>query len=88
MGSRSCLGAAWPSASLLKTTRFYCLTQDRERLSQTLADLRVVPLVCLELRQAVNHAAIDNSFWVGNNDLIRSFLDQNIPYQWYLGRMR
>ena len=38
------------------TTRFRRLVRDYERLPQTLADLHVVALVCLMLKQAAQHA--------------------------------
>ncbi len=43
------------------TTRFRRLVRDYERLPQTLADLHVVALVCIMLRQAANYAAVHNS---------------------------
>ncbi len=43
------------------TTRFRRLVRDYERLPQTLADLHVVALVCLMLRQATTYAAVHNS---------------------------
>ena len=43
------------------TTRFRRLIRDYERLPQTLADLHVVALVCIMLRQAANYAAVHNS---------------------------
>ncbi len=42
-------------------TRFRRLVRDYERLPQTLADLHVIALVCLMLRQAVNYIAVHNS---------------------------
>lgn len=42
-------------------TRFRGLVRDYERLPQTLADLHVIALVCLMLRQAVNYIAVHNS---------------------------
>jgi transposase len=43
------------------TTRFRRLVRDYERLPQTLADLHVIALVCLMLKQAANYAAVHNS---------------------------
>jgi transposase len=42
-------------------TRFRRLVRDYERLPQTLADLHVVALVCIMLRQAANYVAVHNS---------------------------
>src|SRR5918997_1323803 len=42
-------------------TRFRRLVRDYERLPQTLADLHVIALVCLMLRQAANYIAVHNS---------------------------
>jgi transposase len=42
-------------------TRFRRLVRDYERLPQTLADLHVIALVCIMLRQAVNYIAVRNS---------------------------
>jgi len=36
--------------------------RDYERLPQTLADLHVIALVCIMLRQAVNYIAVHNRF--------------------------
>lgn len=41
--------------------RFRRLVRDYERLPQTLADLHVIALVCIMLRQAVNYIAVHNS---------------------------
>jgi transposase len=43
------------------TTRFRRLVRDYERLAQTLADLHVIALVCIMLKQAANYAAVHNS---------------------------
>jgi hypothetical protein len=37
------------------------LVRDYERLPQTLADLHVIALACIMLRQAVNYIAVHNS---------------------------
>ena len=42
-------------------TRFRRLARDYERLPQTLADLHVIALVCVMLRQATAYAAVHNS---------------------------
>jgi transposase len=42
-------------------TRFRRLVRDYERSPQTLADLHVIALVCIMLRQAVNYIAVHNS---------------------------
>jgi transposase len=42
-------------------TRFRRLVRDSERLPQTLADLHVIALVRIMLRQAVNYIAVHNS---------------------------
>ncbi len=42
-------------------TRFRRLVRDYERLPQTMADLHVIALVCLMLRQAANYIAVHNS---------------------------
>jgi hypothetical protein len=44
-------------------TRFRRLVRDYERLPQTLADLHVIALVCIMLRQAVNYIALHNRLW-------------------------
>jgi transposase len=44
-------------------TRFRRLVRDYERLPQTLADLHVIALVCIMLRQAVNYIAVHNSLY-------------------------
>jgi hypothetical protein len=41
--------------------RFRRLVRDYERLPQTLAELHVIALVCLMLRQAANYIAVRNS---------------------------
>jgi transposase len=43
------------------TTRFRRLVRDYERLPQTLADLHIVALVCIMLRQAADYAEVHNS---------------------------
>lgn len=43
------------------TTRFRRLVRDYERLPRTLADLHVVALACLMLRQAADYALVHNS---------------------------
>ena len=43
------------------TTRFRRLVRDYERLPQTLADLHIVALVCLMLKQAANYVTVHNS---------------------------
>lgn len=42
-------------------TRFRRLGRDYERLPQTLADLHVIALVCIMLKQAADYAAVHNT---------------------------
>jgi transposase len=44
-------------------TRFRRLVREYERSPQTLADMQVIALVCLMLKQVANYARIHNSLY-------------------------